>query len=426
MAGENFKLVQAKDAVYALNAYLALNGLQRFQSRYQAKQVMYDEIGNAVHTDISTEPETSGSFEVTDTASIASIFARMRYDYSTQAYMAGALADMTSNTWTFTENDLQFMVFDMIQQKAPGGSFTEAKLIPNAFLTRFGIRLTNDGTGSASFEFQGNLQIPVYKPYQKVSSYPCVFATGTTITVPAGWSANSGTHGILGGMVNNVQLAPTDIAFTGSTTITLQASGVTKITTFDTDDRIMVWLYARTPGNEIAIDYPTSVKFVKADRVDIWLVPSGTAVDNTNRLLRVQSMDVSAEIPRDELKEILANDNKTSTFFWAPKYPLNFTANITILSTTLHKYAELQGKTPNESGSVSVVDANNYFDVTSWIDAKIVVQWYKYGSSSPLQRFTLSRVKIVGHDETLSVGGRAEQSYSLQSDGAFLLEGLAT
>jgi hypothetical protein len=423
----NFNIINARDAVYAINAYQAINGLQRFNYRYTAREQDVDEIGNPLRVDTSFEPETTGSFEITDTATLAPLFARMRYDYSTQAYLAGNAANLTTNVGvTITEDDVQYFVFDLVEQKKPGGTFSEAKLIPNVYLTRFNIRVNADGIGSASFDWQGNLLIPVYKPYHKVQSYPVTRTTASTATVNAGWSVTSGTHGILGAMVNNIQLSPTDLTWTSTNVVTIQAAGLTKIGSLTTEDRIMVWLYSRAPGTDtVPIDYVNSIKWVRADRINIWLVPSGTTTNDANRMLRVQSVDVSGDVSRDELKEILRNESRTSTFMWALRYPLNFTGTVNILETTLHKWAELQGKTLNESATEASVDVNNVLDVASWIDAKLVIEWYKYGSLSPLQRLTFAKMKVVGYEGTMAVNGRKEAVYSLKSDGDFSLEGLA-
>lgn len=421
-----FNLIQAKDAVYSINGYQAINGLQRFNYRFTAREETHDEIGNAAHVDISYEPETTGSFEVTDTATLAPLFARMRFDYQNQEYFAKANPDLNTNAgFSITEDDLEHMVFDLIEQKKPGGEFSEAKLIPNCYLTRFALRLTADGVGTATIDWQGNLLIPVYKPYHKLQSFPLVYATSSTATIAAGWSVTSGTHGILGGMVNNIQLEPTDLAWTTSTTVTVQASGLSKIGGLNSEDRIMVWLYDRNATDPVAIDYVNGIKFVKPDRINIWLLPSGVATAEANRMLRVQSVDITGEVSRDELREILRNESRSSTFYWAPRYPLIFNGTINVMETTLHKWAELQGKTLNESASTSTVDTDNVLDVTSFNDAQLVIEWYKYGSTSPLQRLTFSRIKVLGYEGTMTVNGRKEAVWTLQSDGDFLLEGLA-
>lgn len=423
---DNYRLIHAKDSVYSLNSYQAINGLQRVNYRYTGREQDIDEIGNALHVDTVTEPETSGSFEVTDTGSLASLFARMRFQNATQDYMAGSGGDVATNDFDINEDDLQYMLFDFVEMKRPGGTFTEAKLIPNAFLTRFNIRLNSDNVGSVNFDWMGNLIVPAYKPYHKLQSFPLEFVTVTEAELNAGWTGvTSATYGILGGMVNNIQLGPTDLEWNGvtDTQIDLTASGIAKVGDLDADDRIMAWLFANTPGDLLAIDYIHDTRFVKPDRIDIWLEPDDEVLADGNRMLRIQSFDLSADIPRDDLKEIHRNESRTSTFYKHARYPLNFTGTINVLETTLHKWATLQGKTLNEAATSDPVDTDNVLDVTSWVDAQIQVAWYKYGSSDPIQEMTLGKVKITGYEGSMNVGGRKEAVWSYKTDGDFALSG---
>lgn len=416
------KLIEAKDAVYGINCYNAINGLQRFQYSYTANEQDLEELGNNKYAATITEPQTSGSFEVTDTGSIASIFARLRYDRTTQKFTAGESSSISTNAFTFTEDDFQHMVFDLIEMKKPGGTFTEAVLIPNTRLTRFSISLNSDGVGSATFDWQGNLMMPIYKPYHKVLSYPAKYLTATTAEIPSAWSVDDTTHGIVGGRINHNILSPTDLSISGNT-ITLDAGAVARGLSFSADDQIMIWAFAKVPGSVLPIDYPTSIKFVKPDRVDIWLLPAGESANASNRMLRVQSYELSGDITFTEVKEILKNESKTSTFYYAPEMPYNFSGTINILETTLHTWAALQGKTPNESATATTVDTDNILDVTSWQNAKIIVNWYKYGNDDPLQTLTLENVTITGYEGSLSVGGRKEGVWSYKTDGSFKIQG---
>ena len=103
---ENVRLASSKDTVYTLNGFGALAGLQRFNYSYSANEEDMYEIGNSVKVATSSDPETSLSFEVTDTGALAALFARMQYDYSAQDYEAGVTLDITTNVFSFTEDDL--------------------------------------------------------------------------------------------------------------------------------------------------------------------------------------------------------------------------------------------------------------------------------------------------------------------------------
>ena len=415
---ENVKLATSKDTVYTLNGYGALSGLQRFNYSYAANEEDIDEIGNANTVATSEDPETSLSFEITDTGNLAAVFARMKYDYATQDYEAGVSTDITTNVFSFTETDLQYLIFTAGEYKAPGDVFDQAVLFPYHFVNSFSISLTADGIGTVSVDASGALFKPIYKPYHTTKAYPVQYASTTTVDIPAGWNVASGTHGVLALEVNNKIVEDTDLSWTASDTVTI-AGG----TLVDTDDRLALWAFELTPASSVpSIDYVNTIRFVKPDRINIWLLPSGTATAATTNYLRVQALDLSVDLGRDTLKEIAKNETRSAIFYQAPKYPLDITGSVRIYETTLAKWAELQGKTLNESATTGTIDTDNILNSNEFEDAKIVVEWYKYGSDSPIQRLTSDAVAITGFDSSQEVGGRKEATWNF-STSDFLLEG---
>ena len=78
-----------------------------------------------------------------------------------------------------------------------------------------------------------------------------------------------------------------------------------------------------------------------------------------------------------------------------------------LYETTLTKFAELQGKTLNESATTGTVDLENILSSNDFTDAKLVVEWYKYGSDSPIQRLTCDAVTVTGAllSDTITLDG---------------------
>lgn len=415
---ENVRLSQAKDTVYTLNGYGALSGLQRFNYSYSANEEDIDEIGNANTVATPTDPETSLSFEITDTGNLAAVLARMRFDYATQEYEAGVTTDITTNAFSFTEDDLQYLIFTAGEYKAPGDVFDQAVLFPYNFANSISISLSADGIGTVSIDAAGALFKPLYKPYHTARAYAVQYASDTTVDMPGGWGVSSGTHNLLGMEINNQIVEDTNLSWSDSDTIEIAGGD-----TVDDDDRIMVWAFERTASASVpAIDYVNTIRFVKPDRINIWLIPSGTAAGSTDNYLRVQSLDMTVDLGREELKEIARNETKSAIFYRAPQYPLDITGSIRIFESTLDKFAQLQGKTLNESATTSSIDTENVLDSNDFIDAKVIVEWYKYGSDSPIQRMTCDNVAITGFDSTQEVNGRKEATWNLKTSD-FLIEG---
>src|SRR5258707_9252895 len=148
MASKVFQ-VQAKDSVVRLNAFDAINAVQNLSIDPRFNEEYYTEMGNANFSAQSRQPETEGSFEVTATGSVAAMLARMNYNYTTQAYAFDPTTK--GNIFSFTEVDMDEMIFDLINLKRPGDTFSDATLIPNAQLTDLSLRIDSTGTGSETY-----------------------------------------------------------------------------------------------------------------------------------------------------------------------------------------------------------------------------------------------------------------------------------
>lgn len=414
----SINLNSSKDTIYTINGYGALNALQRFNYSYTANEEDHDEIGSAVSAATSVEPETSVSFEIKDTGSLASVLARMHYDFATQDYTAGVTTDISSNAFSLIESDLENLIFTAAEYKAPGSVFSEAVLFPYHFVTSLSLRLNSDNVGSVSIDAQGALFKPLYKPYHTTKAYPVQYVTTTTADIPAGWGVASGTHNLLGLEVNNIILDHTAISWSDADTISVDDGSV-----ISADDRLMVWAFPRTSTSTLpSIDYVTNIHFVKPDRISVWLTEEGTTTTHNNKYLRVQSVDLTVDVSRDELKEIARNELGTSTFYQGVRYPLDITGQVRVLESDLTKWAELQNKTLNDSATTGTVDTNNVLDISNWQTAKLVVEWYKYGNSSPIQRVVCSGISFTGYDSTQEVGGRKEATWNI-STSQFAIEG---
>lgn len=411
-----FNITHAKDTVYTFNGFGALGALQRFNYSYTANENFTDEIGNDEHAATTTEPQTTLSFELTDTGTLAALLARLHYNFSTQDYTAGVDLDLDSNAFSFDQNDVENLIFTCGEYKAPDTVFSEAKLFPYHFLTSLAIRLDAEGEGSVTLDAQGSLFQPVYTPYHTTRAYPIQYATTTTATINAGWNVNSGTHQVLAVEIDN-QIFYTGIAWSAATTVTLSNGEE-----FSADSRLMLWAFERTPGSLPTIDYINAIRFIKADRINIWLQPEGTTLDDTNNMLRVQSVDLTIDISREELREICKNETGSSVFFRSTNFPLDISAQIRVLETSLHTWAELQGKTLNEAATTGTVDFDNVLNTNDWVDAVLMIEWYKYGSDSPVQRVTCSGVRITGYDGVQEVRSRKEATWNLTMD-QFVVEG---
>lgn len=422
MAQQVFQ-VQAKDSVVLLNAFPTLNAVQNLNLDPTFNEEYMYELGNEDYAAQARQPETAGSFDVSSTGAAPSLLARMIYNYSTQAYLFNPATQ--GNAYTITETDFEYAIFDLINLKKPGETFSEATVVPNAQLTGFSLSVDAAGLATETYNFEGDLQLAFYKPYQDMISVPLTTAGATSATIPAAYTSqgiNSGTYAIMYVFQNSNQFDSTVATWTASGTITISGAA---LTTTDPYDRVSALLYKRTPGTFPTIYYPTSARFMRGDRIDIWLVDSGVStLNDNNRLLRCQSADISVELGRDKLQEIKRNENNNTTYWRALNYPLTITANVNILETTLALWADLQNKTLNESASPTTPDANNLLDLADFVTQKLVIKMYPTGSSSPLCTVTMPKIDITAFGERQQVQGRAERSLTF-TGATITIEGAA-
>lgn len=405
--------VQSKDSVVKLNAFDAINAVQNLSLDPRFNEEYYSEMGNANFTDVSNQPETGGSFDTTATGSVAAMLARMNYNYTTQTYQFDPT--VKGNTYTITETDLENTIFDLINLKQPGLTFSQATLVPNSQLTSLSLRVDSTGTGTESYSFDASLQEELYKPYQDLVSVPMTTLTSGTIQVPAAYQSlvASGTHNILYVFKDNEKykgsVASPQATWTSQFVITVPTALFKTTAPFD---RVVAVLFKIVPGTFPTIYYPTTARFVRGDRADVWLVASGTiGINDSNRLLRCQSVDITVPLTRDKLTEIRRNNDATTTYYRAINYPLSITANLQLNETDLQQWGSIQGKILNESASSFTVDTNNVMNLADFIDLKIIVKYYKKGNDvTPLCTVTLDDINITSFSERQQVGGRAERT----------------
>lgn len=414
--------VQAKDSVVKLGPFDTINAIQDLNLDPRFNEEYYSELGNINYTAQSRQPETSGSFSLTSTGALASILARMKYDYSSQAYTFDPV--LKGNAYSFSEADFEFCIFDLINSKQPGLVFTNAALVPAAQLTGITIRVDSTGSATESLTFEGQIQEEYYKPYHDIIAVPLTTLTSGTAQIPAAFSAtvNSGTYGILyvgkdtnrffGSYSGPYIPTPSNAAtFTTSTVITVPTALFQTSAPFD---RVVAYLYKLVPGTFPTIYYPTSARFVRGDRADVWMIGSGTSFSDGNRTLRVQSVDINLPIRRTKLTEVKRNSDLNTIYYRTVDYPLQFTATATLNEVDLQQWASLQNKTLNNAAATTPIDSSNLVDLVDFTGLRLVVRYWVAGNdTTPLCEMRIDDASVTGWSERQRVGTHAERTLNL-------------
>ncbi len=420
MASKVFQ-VQAKDSVVKLGPFDTINAVQDLNLEPRFNEEYYSELGNANYTSQSRQPETAGSFSISATGAIASILARMKYDYNTQTYLFDPV--VKGNTFSFTETDLEFLVFDLINSKQPGQTFQQAALVQGAQLTGITVRVDSTGSASETLTFEGTIQEEFYKPYHDIIAVPLTTVSSGVAAIPAAFSTtvNSGTYGILYVAKDNTRFfgnysgpaipGPLGATFTSNVNITVPTALFQTSAPFD---RVVAYLYKLVPGTFPTIYYPTTARFVRGDRADVWIISSGISASDGNRTLRVQSVDINIPIRRMKLTEIRRNNDLNTIYYRATDYPIQITATATLNEVDLQQWATLQLKTLNQSAPTTPIDSNNVQDLVDFTALRMVVRYYLAGNDvTPLCEINVNNCFVTGWGERQRIGTHAERTLSL-------------
>jgi hypothetical protein len=430
--------LQAKDSVVRINNTDALNAVQSFQFDSALNAENLSQLGDANFDAQIITPEVSGSFEVRSTGSTAAILSRMIYKLNaTTGEYEGPTG--TANTSLIRETDLEFAVFDLINAKKANEVFDRSVLIPRAYLNSLALSASVDGQATETYSFSSDVLEIFRKPLHDFMSVPVTRKTGaeaTTVVVPGGTVVestivNAGAAWKIHALdIDGKRIPASGLTVTGQD-VALNAGQIAAGVSIPLGARTALLVYKKTPGTFPTITSPTTARFVKADKINIWLVdPTATftvsgqtstveahllagrdlnAVPflDSDLVLRVQSASLNIDLQREDLREILANERGNPVYYRAAQYPLNITADFSCYETDLDIWAKLQNKNLYGATTPDVLNLAD-FENREWM---LVMRYYK--GTSVLQTVTLLNAKIENPGMTLSVGGRSEMSFQM-------------
>jgi hypothetical protein len=431
--------IQAKDAVLRFNHFDAVNCVQRFNWDSAMNEENTTQLGDANYDSQTTTPEVTASMDVRATGALAAFLSRMIYrtnagtgEFEGHGPVSGV------NAALIRETDLERAVFDLIEAKKANEVFDRATLIPRAALRTVAISARTDGSASEAYTFESDLLEIFRAPKHDLISLPVVRDTATTPTttveVPAPYDVESHTviataewkiHAMdIDGV--RVPAANLDVTTGPPDKVTLGAAALAEGKTIPLGARVVLIMYRKTPGAFPVITYPTTARFVKADKINIWLVSPtaeftvGAEVDKTVKelltagvdfneipftdsdlFLRVQSMEMSVDMRREALREIRKNDRGNPVFYRAATYPLQTTASVQALEGQhLDDWAKMQGK-----GAGDILDLAS-FENKEWM---IISRYYK--GDAALQTVGLLNARVSNPGSSIEVQGRAAISW---------------
>lgn len=432
--------IQGRDTVYQIGEYPAINAIQNFSWDPRFNEEYMIEMGNIAQSGKSIAPEISGSFDLNATGSTVAMLRRMIMNFTAgefAGYKAGDPAAANPNLGTIKTTDLENAVFDIIEKKAPNQAFSRATLLGRVHLSSINIKCDANNNAEETYNFEGDVVriFPTGKhdlvtvPVSRAGGTETIKQTGFTVDLTT-WDlistdGTTQTWQVAFFMIDEVIVPLANVAVTtpgtptGAFTITggfLALAG----------QRLSLVLWKTAPGVMPTITYPTTARFIKSTEIDIFMVPvsevniaglGNTALNaqaflGTDRILRAQSIDVTVDLRREALRQIAKNNTTSPVYYRGATYPLNITATINVLETTMQDFARLQ----NHVEATDILDLDS-FDGVVW---QLVIRYYKAGAT--LQTTALLDAQVTGSGHRISASGRGEISWGFTAS-SIVIEG---
>jgi hypothetical protein len=421
--------VQSKDTVIKLGEYPAVNAIQNFSWDPRFNEDYMMELGNSGFAGVTITPEITASFELNATGSSVALLRRMIVKILAtefNGYLAGDPAAANPNTGMIKWTDLENAVCDIIEVKAPGADFTQgrATLLPRAHLSSINIKADASGKASETYNFEGDLVRIFPTTKRDLVTVPVTRTGGTETIKQTAFSVDLTTWD----SIANDTSATWQIAFfmidevivpTSAITVGGAGTGLFSTTTAYpalAGQRLSLVLSKVAPGTFPTINYPTSARFVKSNNIDIFLVPTtevnisslgagalqSQAFVAGDRILRVQSIDMTIDLRREALRQIAKSGTATTVYYRGANYPLNVTASVNVLETTMADHARLEGLVE----ATDILDLDQ-FENKTW---QLVIRYYF--NNAAIQTTAFIDAQVTGRGTRMSVGGRGEISWS--------------
>lgn len=425
--------VLGTDKALRMNDFPLLNLVSSFDwaPNFNAQDIY--EMGTTTKLDTATELETSGSFGLSSVGNTAGILARMAVTRSSGNFTgwkydpAGASG---KNAYVFTQDDLADMKFDLIMHEKPDQkTYSRSVYLPCAYVTSFGGRVDANGAASETFNFAGNFVIGFKDPFHDIRSVGATRTTATTCTLLDA-TVTSTTHTIAYLFVDGKAITSRT---SDATHVTLGAAGLVTITTSEgytipVGSVLQALVYQTTPSTTFPTALSTDrfqttgnkiINFVRGHMATVYLAPVVAGSPTASEAwLRVQSMDWNVDMRTDTLRQVLANTEGTSVFSRVPTYPLDVTANVSVVESD---WADWKALLASKSFTGTDVHDNTY-DLTNLTQQFAVVVNYYTKSGTLMQNWRFLDLSVQGMGTRASVGGRGEVSWSFRGT-SFRLEG---
>lgn len=327
------------------------------------------------------------------------------------------------NSGVLTENDFEYAEVDLILAIREDSTLRRSRLLPNQYLIGFDFTYNIDGVATENYRFAGDQDMDFVGKYADLRVLRGTYVTASSFKVKGVYQTSFTGYQV--SIDNQVVSTGNQIQMTASgaadTLVTL-----TNFSGISSTSRLRAHVYKTTPETfanrrvQANVNQP-GYAAVMGRQVKIYLGDSTITPVASNKALRLQSVAISADLARDDIKE-LGNDRLVGKSL---NIPIRISVTCEAIETDLETYAKL-------IGGASLSAWNNYQsdpvgngavftpDMLAASGRKLIVEIYKERSNPTtlLKTITMTGLSITGKSGNIALNARGAMTWNLQ--GSFI------
>lgn len=315
------------------------------------------------------------------------------------------------NGATIYSDDVKYQLCDILVRVRNNktGFLDRSVYIPSCFITQMSWSYSVDANATEQFTFKGNTDIHLFGKYKQASIDVGTYASATTFSV----NIDEATATYTGLYINRNGIvydwATAGASWAGTTVTVSGTAGASWPGALESGDRLRLLYYKTTPSNTFTMLDTPDLGAIKGSYVRIGLGDAGSVTSSTNSL-RIQSVNITSDITRDEIKE-LGNYQIVGN----PMTRQELSVEASVLETDLEEYALMLGAT---SGEWSTRATNGLSlklqDSIGNAQVLYVSVHDDYAHSNLLKLFTATNLRLTASPFTQDVGANGQLTLSLK------------
>jgi hypothetical protein len=365
------------------------------------------------------ELANKGVAEIVDQAAVSATLECNDYgDTATFAAVCGQgiYNSSRTNDYVIDDNSFDNAVTDISAKISSNDSTLERSVwIGGAYLTSITLSYSVDGIATETYDFEGEHKRWFLNTYKNMNVYKADFSDSSTILVSG--TDISGETPVL---ITQDTLVVADVNagdgitdnFTGGNTEYTTDTG----TVFASGERFRVLTYAAGASFPSLASTPSGLGGLRRGMIDIYLWD--TSAGSEERSLRVQSVDISIDLSREEKVEL----GTDKAYFRQLTRPIDVSVSLDLNDTDLEVYSKLSGnEVTYDANTLNTISADD-FNKTN----RLLVKLYKDENShviGNLMKFIqINSMSVASEEESITVGEDGTVSLTMTADN-FMISG---